>query len=297
MHGSLKTLLVLATLCAAGGAQCQRLTVPFANQPPQPPRALPEYPTLSQVIETVNTSTARVQSLSSSSLRITAAGTPSLSGQLAIERPSRFRLKAHTAITGPEVDLGSNADEFWLWVRRGQPPALYTCRHDQFPYSAARAVVPIDPQWLIEAVGLPTLDPAGQHYGPETVRPGRLEVRSIVASPTGPMTRVTQIDARGGFVVEQHVYDSQGTRVASSIGSRHVYDPTYGVTLPRQIDIQMPSGQINLRLELNELIVNRLVGDPSQMFLKPFYEGFPEVNLGQTAPTLPAGYPLSLPTP
>ena len=53
-----------------------------------------------------------------------------LSGNIAAERPGRFRLTAGTAVTGQEIDLGSNDELFWMWVRRNQPPAVYFCRHD-----------------------------------------------------------------------------------------------------------------------------------------------------------------------
>ena len=92
---------------------------------------------------------------------------------IALERPRRFRLRADTMITGPEVDLGSNDELFWFWVRRSPEPAVYFCRHDQFSSSVARQVLPVEPEWLIDALGVATLDPAGDHSGPVAVGQGR----------------------------------------------------------------------------------------------------------------------------
>ena len=86
--------------------------------------------------------------------------------------PKRFRLRAETGITGPELDLGSNDEVYWMWVKRADRPAVYWGRHDQFYQSAARDLLPVPPDWLIEALGVVQLDPTGQHEGPFQNRPG-----------------------------------------------------------------------------------------------------------------------------
>ena len=51
--------------------------------------------------------------------------------------------------------------------------------------SAARDLLPVPPDWLIEALGVIQLDPTGQHDGPFQNRPGQLEIRSQVKTPVG----------------------------------------------------------------------------------------------------------------
>ena len=51
-------------------------------------------------------------------------------------------------------------------MRRNQPPAVYYCRHDQFAASQARQMVPFEPAWLIEALGVAEIDPGLPHQGP-----------------------------------------------------------------------------------------------------------------------------------
>ncbi len=81
-------------------------------------------------------------------------------------------------------------------MRRNQPPALFFCRHDQFAACRARQMIPIDPKWLIEALGVAELDPSLPYQGPPTlVGPNRLEIRAVRETPTGPTTRITIIDA------------------------------------------------------------------------------------------------------
>ena len=152
-----------------------------------------------QIVAVVNANSARVQSIAVTGATITVPNTmglPLLAGNIAAERPARFRLTAGTAITGQELDLGSNDERFWIWSRRNQPPAVYFCRHDQFAGSAIREVMPIEPSWLLAALGMVDIDPATVYEGPLPHGNGTVELRSWLPSSSGTLHRVTVIDAR-----------------------------------------------------------------------------------------------------
>jgi len=87
-------------------------------------------------------------------------GAPSVGADIAVERPRRLRLRARTQLLGPELDLGSNDELFWLWAARMPDSSVFYARHDQFTTSKARQVLAIEPAWLIEALGLVQIDPA-----------------------------------------------------------------------------------------------------------------------------------------
>ena len=147
---------------SASGASCPHIVQQYT----QPiPRALPPTASLQQVIDVVNDNSARVQSLSTTRATISTPGFPSLNANIAFQRPRSFRLVAQKFI-GPEVDLGSNDELLWFWMKRTQPPALFYCRHEQFAVSAARQIMPVEPEWLIEALGVVTFDPASHIEGP-----------------------------------------------------------------------------------------------------------------------------------
>jgi hypothetical protein len=137
-----------------------------------------------------------------------------------------------------------------------EPPAVYYCRHDQYGQSAARYALPIQPDWLPEAIGVVEFEPTAQHSGPFPTRNGRLEIRSVRQGPTGPQTKVTVIDAVSAWILEQHLYDARGERIASSITSQHERDPASGITLPRRVEIQVPTQQFSLRIDLRNLQIN-----------------------------------------
>lgn len=273
MHRSLGLLLMLLAVVCGGGAQC------MPRRGPTAPRLLPQGPSLEQVIGVVNANTARVASYSTSNARVRVPGLPSLPTDIALERPRRFRMRSGTALTGPEVDLGSNNELFWFWVRRNEPPALFVCRHDQYLSSDAQQVIPVDPEWLIDALGMPTFDPAYQHTGPHARRENRLEIHSQLPSADGTITKVTVVDAIHGYVLEQHVYNSRSERLASSIASEHRHDPATQVTLPTEIELQIPRAQMFLTLDVGDFQINTLAGANPALWAKPTYDGYPEIDL------------------
>ena len=80
-----------------------------------------EGATREQIVAAVNQNSARINSLTVTNATISipdALGLPLLSGNIAAERPGRFRLTAATAVTGQELDVGSNDELFWMWIRR-----------------------------------------------------------------------------------------------------------------------------------------------------------------------------------
>ena len=195
MHGyrSYLWLAMLSGLMTLSGAGCAFFQQFFG---PKEPPALPPSPSIEQVIQAVNLNNSRIQSFQTNQASLNGPGWPTLRASVAFERPWRLRLRGDTGLTGPEVDLGSNDELFWFWVRRNQPPALFFCRHDQFAACRARQMIPIDPKWLIEALGVAELDPSLPYQGPPTlVGPNRLEIRAVRETPTGPTTRITIIDA------------------------------------------------------------------------------------------------------
>jgi len=291
-------LFACATLVSAGGAQCLRPTTNAA--PIYGPRVLTENPSTGDVIQVVNANSALIRSLYSTDATMSVPGAPSLRANLALERQRKLRLRAETALTGAEVDMGSNDELFWFWVRRNPPPTLYYCRHDRFATSAAKEVVPVDPEWLLDALGLVTFDAYHQHSTPTKNRNGKWEVRTSLPSANGlpPMSKVTVVDDARGFVLEQHLYDAQGGLVASSLTSRHWRDPTSGAIVPQTIEINWPATQFTLKFEVRTWTVNNLQADPAKLFAMPSHPGWAMVDLGERtlrAPGTPVSYPASNP--
>jgi hypothetical protein len=270
-------LLIVGGLVATTGASC-----PLRPQKngASPPVAFSAPPNLDQVIHVVNANSAPVRQLQAEGATLTVQGLPPLRADLVMERPRRFRLRGQlTGFTGPEIDMGSNDELLWLWVKRTQPRAIYYARHEQFHLSPAKQILPIEPHWLIEALGVAYLDPMAHHEGPFETEDGRLEIRSRLYSPQGEMNRVTIVDNRYGWVLEQHLHDASGRLVAVAKASDHRHDPAWRVTLPHRVEVELPPAQMAFVFNVPRYVMNQVNGDPASMFAMPQVEGFPPVDL------------------
>ncbi len=292
-----KSLLLLATvtcLLSSSGATCQRqmLVNPFGTPGPAAPQVLMENASRDQIIAAVNQNSARIQSLTITGATITVPdtlGLPLLSGNIAAERPNHFRLTAGTAVTGQEIDLGSNDDLFWIWIRHNQPPGVYFCRHTEFANSNIRQMMPVEPSWLLAALGMIDIDPANVFDGPLPRSDGTVELRTWLPSASGNLQRVVVIDARRAWVVEQHVYDQSGkTLLASAVAETHRYYPIEQVSLPELVSIRLPTANIAFKINMGAAQINQLSVDRTQLFTMPTFTGYQQFNLGGA----PAGTPL-----
>jgi hypothetical protein len=272
-------LVGLVGFVSASGASCHQLAEQYTGTG-HVPRALPAAPTLEDVVRVVNDNSSRVQSLYTTDASISSGLLPSISANIALDRPRRFRLRAETGLTGPEVDLGSNDELFWFWVRRNQPPAIFYCRHDQFATSPARQIIPVEPHWLIEALGLAWFDPNEQHAGPAAVGAGRLSIRTTRQTLLGPVTKVTTVDDSRGWVLEQHLYDQRNQLIASALTSRHQHDPATNVTLPREIEIRWPATQLTMQIYIKSWRINTLDANAGSLWTMPEFPGWNPVDLG-----------------
>lgn len=275
--------LLLAFVFCTSGASCTRtMRSPFAAWQPPAPQVLMTGSSLDQVIAAVNANAARIQSIQTNNASIAVPGMPGiplLGGKIAAQRPGRFHLVAGTALTGDEVDMGSNDQQFWFWVKRNEPPALFYSRHDQFAGSAAQRMMPIEPQWLLDAIGFAEFRPGDAHTGPTALGSGRVEIQSVMQTRTGRLTKRTVVDATRALVLEQHVYDQQGTLVASAVAKTHKYYDKLNINLPDDVEIRIPASELSLSISMGTVEINTL-GENPQLWAMPSKPGVPLVDLG-----------------
>lgn len=282
MSPTLRLLLVLVCVLHCGGCAWWRGWA----RAPQAPMAFQGPPTIEQIAAHINSNSAR--QLEADRAKISIDGLPSLNARLALERPRNFRFRVETGLTGPELDVGSNPEMFWMWVKRNE--AVFYARHDQFAGSQARQMIPIQPEWISEALGVMYFDPQGQHEGPIDRGNHRVEIRSKLQAPDGELTRVLIVNNVYGWILEQHLYDPRGQLIASAKSSNHRHYPAEGVSLPHKVEVQLPPAQLAFTLDVNQYRINSLSISPDQLFAMPKFEGSALVDVADPnfRPPMPA---------
>lgn len=267
------TLLAAGMLTCLSGATC----VENINRPPLPPNA-----TLEQAVEVVNAQTRGIQRIESSTakLSVTIPGIPlpSLTTRLAVERPKRLRLVS-TLLGSEEIDIGSNDDHFWFWVRLNSPKAVYYSKHKDYWYSPLRRQVPLDPSWLMESMGLGVFGPNDRHVSIKPISGGRLEIRTVRQTPVDRQYKITRIDANMGWVLEQHLFDGEGKPIASTITGNHITDPYTGSVLPKRIHLRWPATKMGLKLSLGNVELNSDQEHGLEIWSMPHKPDYPLQNL------------------
>ncbi|QDV75335.1 hypothetical protein [Botrimarina mediterranea] len=273
------TCAALVVIVSSMGASCSpRLGSPFGISGPPAPVVLSPTSSAAEVVAAINANASRIQTYQAPSASISmpqSAGLPLVSASIAVERPQRFRMRATTGVSGPELDLGSNDERFWIWARRNDPPALYTARHDQWATSPMKGQVPIEPAWLIDALGLVQLDPTAAYVGPLPRDNNTIELRAQTANGV----RVLIVDAQTAWVREQHVYDNAGALTASVVADNFRYDQTTQTSLPERVRVNVPAAGLDLTINAGQIVINAPVGDGGQLWSLPQLGSYPVVDL------------------
>lgn len=284
--------LLLITLLL-GGSGCRSHSWLRRTSGDPPPIAFSTLPSPAEAVAAVNANTNRVQVLQSQGATVSIPGAPTIGAEIALERPKRLRMKAKTQLLGPELDLGSNDELFWLWAARMGDSSVFYARHDQFNNSQARQMLAIEPAWLIEALGLVEIDPASVLEGPHAAGSDRVQLRTTLASGGGQFTRLLVLHNRFAWVLEQHVYDERGQLIASARNSNHEFHAVDGVSLPKRIEVQVPQGMLRLQLDIDRWSINQTLLEGQATFELPRTQlaNYPFVDMADPrfVPPLPPG--------
>jgi hypothetical protein len=245
---------------------------------------LPPNASKEEVVAYLNANTAKVGAWKTDSATISIRGEGripiSVGASLYVEAPRNFRLKAHS-LAGDEADLGSNSEQFWFWNKRNEEKHVFLANHDEPPEKMRRVPIPFQPDWIIEALGVISIDPHEV-----TMQPGQPGSNTILlvadkVSPQGLRIRkVTVVDTCRGVIRQHAVYDAQSRLIAQAVLSDHRLDGKSQAMLPRQIALNWPAAQLGMTMTLSQIEVNpgRI---PSQIWQVPNIAGYSVFDMAQ----------------
>lgn len=181
---------------------------------------------------------------------------PSVAATVVVERPNNFRLHA-TALSVDVADLGANDERFWFWVKNDEEPGIMTARHDCLQEAQKHLPMPIDPRWLIEAMGVIPIDETEVDIEKHPTDPKRVFFRRKRTSPNGSQVDlVSTVDTCQGVIVEHSLVNRSGDILALARLSEHQRNGKNGPVLPHTIEFGWPQEKVGLSLRIGKLEIN-----------------------------------------
>lgn len=286
-RGMVPLLFACPLLATQPGCRTLNLTNP--NRVDTPGSAQKRLsPAATELVQKWADNAAKIQTLKAQpTVKLTAVDgrrrfTGGVSGRLAMERPRNFKLDLSTNF-GQIADIGSNNDMIWFWVKDGTE-GVYIARYT--PDGRPSARLNIDPQWVLEAMGMVEL--TMEQIGLLDIRRDPT-TRNLIFTEhrTGPLgekwVKETEMDAAGDLIAHRLLEDNaKRTLIASaeveglqkipfqrnddglrSIGtkpgtSENTMDE---VILPEKIKLFWAMDQLSIEVRLQNVIVNQQFND------------------------------------
>ena len=245
------------------------------------PCSLSKTPTVAEIVDHLNTNTDKIQGWRASSVRIRAQSVPiPLNGSMVVERDHRLRLEV-TSVAGKEVDLGSNDEQIWLWMRpRGQqPPAIYHAAHADMDVARQQMPMPFEPAWLMEALCIAPISADNVEMEGE---PGVASIKLVSHHdlPGGQrIKKVITVHACHGYVMEHTCYNAQEQAIVRVLLQDYRLDTESGAVMPHHIKLDWPQAEMSLAMDMGHIEVNPTQISP-MVWALPQIPGTPMVNLG-----------------
>jgi hypothetical protein len=181
--------------------------------------------------------------------------------------PPNFRLTGYV-FGNSEVDLGSNSEEFWFWIKRSAPDApVYHCSYADYPAVAKRGAMPFpfQPEWVVEALGMAEYDPKAKYEVREskqtfdliqhTTSPQGTEMVKLTAFHKAPKAGQSQVAYHVLYEVRGKEYVTICTAVVDESRAVAVGGGKTAV-LPTKVRLNWPKEKVDLVINLGKPQVN-----------------------------------------
>jgi hypothetical protein len=291
------TVMLLVCVSLTGSTGCTRGVLWRTKEPGLAPVDPPLGPdaTAEEILARVNKnayseySPNGLRAYRSDSVTVRMSGVPAaMRASLVVEAPRNLRLRVAHPVTGGEaVDLGSNDEKFWVWIKESPQQNVITCSHDHVAAAAKVCPLPLPfrPDWLMEVLGVTPISGSGYEVRRTNAKSPIVELVSVQRTPDQqPIRRIVKVDTVHGVVLEHRVETLEGTKIAKAVLFRHFRDPSTELILPRQINIDWPiDGQpLALSLEFNAIDFNTQP-ESVAMWTPPQMADYPELDIGLMA--------------
>lgn len=284
MRRNLQVLAVAMILLATG---CESTRWNWLKKDPQNDLAAKPGATVgaASLVAYLNDNANRVKTLRVDDVSVDATlgnQTLALHGRVFAERPRSFRMKV-SLVGKEEVDLGSNSQEFWFWAAKNPDPYQYFCSYKDLGEGKIRMMpLPIQPEWVMETMGLGPYGPADKYKLEPDPDPKLLRLVEKTKAPQGyPVRKVIVMHRKEVKAPTPQVTafllldDATGKEICAAHILSTTQDRTTAAILPYKMELQMPSQKMKLLLKMDGLGVNEKIaptafGRPQLTGVEPF---------------------------
>jgi hypothetical protein len=220
-------------------------------------------------------------------------------GYLSFERPRNFKLEmAAVAGMSDVANIGSNAKEFWVWVKDSTEKAVYYCNYEDLDRSPLASSM--QPDWITEAFGLKVI--SEEEAARMTVKPG--------TEPGTVLLSLSERTPRGDMLIKEMVLSESSHRIIehrvltgdrkSMLARARISDfkdyplpaRTDGdasaltkVYLPKNVVLDWAAEKLHLDVTLTGVHINPKFTEANRadLFVEPKFKSYPRRNLAESS--------------
>ncbi len=293
----MRRLLFLFGICAlllsTGCNQISRWRL-FNKGPDAPLPTEMQPPTAEQLVSYLNQNSERLKTLQCDYMTLTASQglgvirSITLEADLRCQQPRNFRLLARTPGSGgTAVDLGSNKEEFWFWIKEigaeKKTSPLFHCSYDALEKGDVRIMpLPFQPNWILETMCMSDFGPATRYQ--LKVEKTKLKLIERTKSPQGkPVLKVIVFNRRPVKEptpqIEQFILVDETTKREICSARIPESQAVKGALLPRKLEIRWPEHDMKLTMNITNPEVGTHFPEGHPMFARRPIAGHPSIDM------------------
>jgi hypothetical protein len=224
---------------------------------------------------------------------------PGITANMVCQKPRDFRLTG-VAVGQSAVDIGSNKDEFWFWVRENAQAPVYHCSYDDMSRGQVRLPFPFQPDMVVRALGMAEYKTDPANYKLKEVK-DTLELSEPTTLSNGqPGTIVTVISrmtqrAPTPQVIAYALKNDRGEDVCRATILATQFDKQSNAVVPQRVKLYWSEQKTEVTLTLNALKVYPTGVSKeyaNQLFVRREVPGRQSIDLARMsldAPASPSG--------
>ena len=267
------TWLCLATLLLFGCQTTKKVSLP---------KVVGENPTTSELLEAINDNSSKIKSIYAANASIGVQNQPGWANcRLLYERPSKFRLVGTAGLLGRIVDCGCDGNTFWYWNSMQDSDNLYSCQLEEYSQTPLAEVIPVDPTWFPEALGIMEIKEEDLADEPEKQNNGSILLTVNCKRQEGVYKKRIYVESGTAAITRQDVQNPQGETFISVLVTEPQLIESAGVVMPKKASIRcLRTGDV-LLIDLGTPVLNDSSKIEGTVFQLPTDLNAKHVDLGE----------------